>query len=192
MSDPAQPPRGRVALVVDGYSPVGRLVCDRLAEHGTAVAVAGPSGLRAAAYCRELQSRRLRAAPYLVEPGEPAAVRRLLNEIAADLGPLDVLVDLIPARPPAFALATAVREVMLGTTRAGRAARIVLAGPPRTAPDVSRWVRKPRIEGLCVNAVTAFGTAPAVHVAGAVLLLLTRDADGITGQRIEVGGTAAR
>ncbi|MFI6689992.1 SDR family NAD(P)-dependent oxidoreductase [Streptomyces sp. NPDC050485] len=176
-----------MALLIDGYGPVGRLLCARLVASGTAVAVVGPSAYRAALLCRELEGAGAAALPYELDSRDAAALRRLLAEVTAELGRIDCLVDLLPGEAPDYPLANAIRNTLIG---AGRPARIVLVTPQEHALETARWVRAASTHQVQVNALAAAAGASTERIAGAALLLLAVDAQGIGGQLIEVDSAA--
>ncbi|PBC86930.1 hypothetical protein SAMN05216511_0198 [Streptomyces sp. KS_16] len=186
MSEPAPSSQARVALLLHGHGPVGRRVCARLTADGTAVAVACPSADQVALFVREFAAAPAVALPYELAPGDTGATQRMLAEVTAELGRIDCLVDLLPGDAPDFPVADAVRRTMLG---AGNQARIVLVTSPRHARETARWVRAAITAHVKVNALVALDGTPAEHIAGAVLLLLAADAQGISGQLIEVGAS---
>ncbi|WP_318200241.1 hypothetical protein [Streptomyces sp. SCL15-4] len=182
MPDERPPGATRLALVVDGDTPVGRLVCRRLAAAGTTLAVTGRSARRCALLCRHLHDRYgNRALPYLVLPDAPASLRRVLTEVTGELGGIDAVVDLAYAPGRAHPLGAALRALP-----ADRRRRIVLVAPPGAV------TAGPQDEPLPAdtNVVTPGPGASARRVAAAVLMLLGPDAAGLHGQRIEVTGCA--
>lgn len=172
-----------MALLLHGGGAVGSHVCARLLNDGTAVAAACPSAHQAAMLCRELMTAPAVALPYELAPRDTAGLGRLLADVTAGLGRIDYLVDLLPGDAPDYPLADVVRQNMLG---AGRPARIVLVTAPGHARETARWVRAASTSRVRVNALVAADTTPAEHIAGAALLLLAPDAQGIGGQLIEV------
>jgi 3-oxoacyl-[acyl-carrier protein] reductase len=81
------PMRGRVALVTGGSGGIGAELCARLAQEGARVAV-HYSGNRAAA---EAVAERTGGAIFQADLRDPAAPERLVDQVEAELGPIDVL-----------------------------------------------------------------------------------------------------
>jgi NAD(P)-dependent dehydrogenase (short-subunit alcohol dehydrogenase family) len=124
---PASPSPPRVALVVDGAGGPGRIVSTRLATAGSAVAVtvAGTGSGRAAFLSKELVELGLTALPYRVDLDDPSALRRLLADVAGDLGPVDLLVYAArPVLPPALD-----QHVVTHLAASGRPARVTVLAP---------------------------------------------------------------
>ncbi|MEW1696779.1 hypothetical protein [Streptomyces sp. NPDC091278] len=102
------PPRldGLVVLVVDATTGAGRELTTRLCAAGAVVAVVGgghpdrvdDAATNAAFLCKALTDAGLVALPYRIDIGDPAEAARLPGQIAADVGPLDAAVVLLP--PP--------------------------------------------------------------------------------------------
>ncbi|WP_328915601.1 MULTISPECIES: hypothetical protein [unclassified Streptomyces] len=137
MSAPTPPgrpvsPLPRVALVVDGSRGPGRIVSTRLATGGAAVAVAATGSSGGAAFLsKELTDQGLTALPYRVGPGDPAGLPGLLADIAADLGPVDLLVYL---PPPGCTSPLPGPEVIAALAASGRAAHVIAVAAPGTDP----------------------------------------------------------
>ncbi|MCL3997067.1 hypothetical protein [Streptomyces lavenduligriseus] len=179
MPDDAPLGAASVALIVDGHTPVGRLVCRRLAATGTTLAVTARSARRCALLCRHLHDRYgNRALPYLLVPDSPADPRRLLAEVTGELGGIDAVVDLAYTPGAAHPLGAALRELPVGRRR------VVLVARSGAAPEGTG--EEPPPAGTHV--VTAGPGASARRVAAAVLMLLGRDAAGPHGRRVEVTG----
>ena len=84
----------RVALVTGGAKRIGRGIALALAEAGFAVAVhCRASRAEAEATARDIRARGVRAAVLAADLGDESAVRRLLADAAAALGPVGVLVN---------------------------------------------------------------------------------------------------
>jgi 3-oxoacyl-[acyl-carrier protein] reductase len=80
--------RGRVALVTGGSGGIGGAICRALAAHGAVVAVAYGSGRDAA----ERVAGAVGGSAFGADLEDPAAPARLVDEVEAALGAVDVLV----------------------------------------------------------------------------------------------------
>ncbi|GAA2135108.1 hypothetical protein GCM10009760_13260 [Kitasatospora kazusensis] len=133
------PPTTLTALVMDGATGPGRIVSTRLSAAGVNVAVVTVSDGGSAAYLsKELTGLGLTALPYQVDLDDPADVDKLLSDIAQDLGPLDLVVDLLPPQPPEAAATGAGRQraallELLATACKG--GRLILLADPDPHPN---------------------------------------------------------
>lgn len=157
MFDPDAPSGGKVALVVDGYSPIGRLVCARLAAEGMSIAVVGSSAHRASLFCKELAAGFVRALPYLVDVAEDSSVERMIADVTDDLGRVDALIDLAPDQDNPHTLLDTVERSLRALGRPGR-----------------------------VLLVAVGDSASGEHIAGTVLMLLAPESHGLTGHVLEL------
>lgn len=81
---------GKVALVTGGYGGIGSAVCRALADLGAQVAVAGRNAGSAKACADEIGCY---AAPF--DARSVADTRRMMDDVAARLGGLDILVNCV-------------------------------------------------------------------------------------------------
>jgi 3-oxoacyl-[acyl-carrier protein] reductase len=85
---------GKVALVTGGGRNIGRAICLALAKSGVAVAVnARLSGDEAESVVREISAAGGKAIPLLGDVANEADVMRMVKEIAATLGGIDILIN---------------------------------------------------------------------------------------------------
>jgi 3-oxoacyl-[acyl-carrier protein] reductase len=85
---------GKVALVTGGSRGIGRAICLRLAQAGAAVAVNYHSRADAAAeVVRGIESVGGQALAIAGDVGDRSAAARMVERAAADLGPVDVLIN---------------------------------------------------------------------------------------------------
>ncbi len=92
-ADP-RPLRGRIALVTGGAGGIGQAVCRRLAQAGADVVVHYRSNVeKAEALARELSAFGVRAQARGADIADPAQVKALIEQVAADLGGLHILVN---------------------------------------------------------------------------------------------------
>lgn len=90
----SQPLLGKSALVMGGSRGIGAAIVRRLARDGASVAFTyAASGARAAALAAEIEREGGRALAIEADGGDPAAVRRAVEEAAEALGGLDILVS---------------------------------------------------------------------------------------------------
>jgi 3-oxoacyl-[acyl-carrier protein] reductase len=86
--------RGRVALVTGGSRGIGAAICQQLAEHGAKVIVNYRSNQEAAlAVVAAIESAGGQAMAFAADVADEAAVVEMVNEVAARLGSVDVLVN---------------------------------------------------------------------------------------------------
>lgn len=89
-----RPLSGRVALVTGGSRGIGRACCLRLAKEGALVAVNYHRGAEAAAETvRQIEALGGRAVAVQADVANPAEVDRMIATVAAELGPVDLLVN---------------------------------------------------------------------------------------------------
>src|SRR5438445_3397392 len=93
-AEPAVDLTGRAALVTGGSGDLGRAIAIALAEAGADVAVTWV-GYRegASETCRQVEKRGRRTAMIQLDQSDPAAIAPAVDEAAAALGRLDVLVN---------------------------------------------------------------------------------------------------
>ncbi len=106
---------GKVALVTGGYGGIGSAVCKGLAAAGARVAVAGRDAEKAKACAQEIQAAGGVAEPAVFDALSAADTRRMVDEVAARLGRLDILVNTVGGNQRAE-LADDVTEAGFGTT----------------------------------------------------------------------------
>jgi len=86
---------GQVAFVPGGYGALGQAVCWALAVHGAKVAVAGPSQQRAEQMADELRSHGYQAHAWALDASDVSDISRVVAEVSAELGEIDVLVNCV-------------------------------------------------------------------------------------------------
>ena len=94
MASPPSALSGRVAIVTGGGRGIGREIALELARAGADVAVNyhdEPEGARATA--AEIETLGVRGMAVAADVGDAAAVRRMMEEVTANLGSLDILVN---------------------------------------------------------------------------------------------------
>src|SRR5215211_9242487 len=90
----AATPSGRVALVTGGGRGIGREIALELARAGTHVAVNYyGEAERAHGTVAEIESLGVRGVAVAADVGDATAVGRMMEEVAAALGPPDILVN---------------------------------------------------------------------------------------------------
>jgi gluconate 5-dehydrogenase len=86
---------GKVALVTGGYGGVGEAVTRALARMGAKVAVTGHNGGKASAFARTLATEGHDAYATAFDVVSVAETRRMVDEVAAHFGRLDILVNCV-------------------------------------------------------------------------------------------------
>ena len=89
---------GKVALVAGGYGGIGEAVVWALAASGATVAISGRSAERAAALAGRVQARGYAAFATSFDILEVDSIRRHVDEVAATLGRIDILVNCVGAQ----------------------------------------------------------------------------------------------
>ncbi|MFF2013909.1 SDR family NAD(P)-dependent oxidoreductase [Streptomyces sp. NPDC058195] len=147
MFEPLSGPARKVALVVGGYSPVGRILCERLVSDGFTTAVAGSTTDTARLYGESLAGEQSPVLPYVADLTEGASVDRAVEDVLTDLGRIDVVVGLTaadaepaatassPAGPEAtgFGMGETHYPELAGMYRLGQTALHALPAPLRPA-----------------------------------------------------------
>jgi len=86
---------GKVALVTGGYGGIGEAVCRGLGTMGAKIAIAGHNAARGAACAKTLQSEGHDAWSTAFEATSVSDTQRMVDEVAAHYGRLDILVNCI-------------------------------------------------------------------------------------------------
>ena len=84
---------GRTAVVTGAAAGIGEAIACGFARSGAALAICDRDGARLAAVARALAGECARVVDEVFDVREPEAVRRFVARAAAELGPLDVLVN---------------------------------------------------------------------------------------------------
>jgi 3-oxoacyl-[acyl-carrier protein] reductase len=85
---------GHVALITGGVRRIGRAIALALAQEGAAIAINAKSSRdEAKATVREIAALGVPAAVFMADVTDEAAVTRMVAEIAATLGPVDILIN---------------------------------------------------------------------------------------------------
>jgi len=84
---------GRRVLVTGGYGGIGAAICGQLGAQGAAVAVAGRSLDKAEALAGTLRGRGVQAIGGFVDLTSSGSIGRLVEEVSAELGGIDTLVN---------------------------------------------------------------------------------------------------
>ena len=85
--------QGKVAIVTGGALGIGRAVCLRLADEGARVAVTDLRDADGQALVDEIAGRGGEARYWHLDVSREAEVQRVMNDIAAEFGRVDVLVN---------------------------------------------------------------------------------------------------
>ena len=86
---------GRLAAVVGGAGVLGGTVCHGFGDAGAAIAVLDRSQERADELVAALTAKGVRAAAFVLDASDRAAVQAAQKEIEAKLGPVDILVNAV-------------------------------------------------------------------------------------------------
>ena len=90
----SKPLQGKVALVTGGSRGLGAATARSLADSGADVAITyiGSTG-KAAQVVRELENRGVRAAAFQMDQADTAQAPRLIDDVVARFGGLDILIN---------------------------------------------------------------------------------------------------
>ena len=94
-SDPLRPLRGKVALVTGGYGGIGEVVSRGLADAGAKVAVAGHDAEKATACAAAIGKLGHDAYAAAFDSVSVPETRRMVDDVAAHFGRLDILVNCV-------------------------------------------------------------------------------------------------
>ncbi|HEY2011872.1 MAG TPA: SDR family oxidoreductase [Bryobacteraceae bacterium] len=86
---------GKVALVTGGYGGIGEAVCRGLAERGAKIGVTGHNGEKARAFAETLRGEGFDAWATGFEVTSIAETKRMVDDVAAHFGRLDILVNTV-------------------------------------------------------------------------------------------------
>jgi gluconate 5-dehydrogenase len=86
---------GKVALVTGGYGGIGEAVCREIVAAGGRVAVAGHHEGKASACAEALRRNGADARPAVFDARSVGDIQRMTDQVAADFGRLDILVNCI-------------------------------------------------------------------------------------------------
>jgi 3-oxoacyl-[acyl-carrier protein] reductase len=168
--------RGAVALVTGGNGGLGQRICDALAQEGAHLAVMyAQSREQAEGVARELTSRyQINAAAFACDVTDDAAVARVIGDVAARFGRLDILINDAAYNKaiPFTDLDSLTMEVW------DKIIAVNLTGPMRLIKAVAP-VMKAQGQGRIVNIASVAGVGPtgssiAYAVSKAGLIHLTR------------------
>ena len=84
---------GKVAIVTGSGQGIGKGIAQRLAREGAHVVIAEYNAESAAAAAQEIEAAGGRALAYRVDISDVAAVQRMVDDVAAQLGHIDILVN---------------------------------------------------------------------------------------------------
>lgn len=84
---------GKVALVTGGTSGIGLAIARRLGEEGCVVSICGRDAEKLAAALRQLRDHSVEAHGFVADVGQPAEVQRLVAEVVAAAGGVDIVVS---------------------------------------------------------------------------------------------------
>jgi NAD(P)-dependent dehydrogenase (short-subunit alcohol dehydrogenase family) len=85
--------QGRVAIVTGAGQGIGKGIAQRLAREGAQVVIAEYNAESAAAAAAEIEAAGGRALAYRTDISDVAAVQRMVDDVAAQLGHIDILVN---------------------------------------------------------------------------------------------------
>ena len=84
---------GKVAIVTGAGQGIGKGIAQRLAREGAQVVIAEYSAESAAATAEDIEAEGGRALAYRVDISDVAAVQKMVDDVAAQLGRIDILVN---------------------------------------------------------------------------------------------------
>lgn len=168
--------RGAVALVTGGNGGLGQRICHALAKEGAHIAVMyAQSRDQAEGVARELASRyQVNAAAFACDITDAAAVQKLVGDVTARFGRLDILInDAAYNKSVAFTDLDGLTQELWDTIMA-----VNLTGPMRMTKAVAP-IMKTQGQGRIVNIASVAGLGPtgssiAYAVSKAGLIHLTK------------------
>lgn len=101
---------GKAAIVTGGSRGIGRCIALRLADEGCHLAICGRSSEHLRTIAEELGTRRVSVVTSVTDVAEPGAVERFVEEAAASLGAIDLLVANVGGSVGAGLLETTLEE----------------------------------------------------------------------------------
>ena len=85
---------GKVALITGGSRGIGKGICEVFAAHGANVAFTYHSSSAAAdAAAQALEANGIKAKAYQSNAADYAAAEKLINDVVADFGQIDILIN---------------------------------------------------------------------------------------------------
>jgi len=163
---------GKVALVTGAFSGLGREFARTLANAGAAVAIAGRRIDEGRSIAAEMNGRGLRVCAVRMNVGDRASVETAIDEAAAALGPIDVLVN---------NAGVAQTKPFLDLTDDDWSAifDVNLDGAFRVAQSVAKRMKDAKRAGSIINVASIAGLRVAAQVAAyatskAALIQLTK------------------
>ena len=116
-------------IIVAGYGPgISSAVAEKFGAEGFQVAIVGRSADKLAAGVKALEAKGIKAAAFTAELGDPVAIRAMVENVRAALGPISVLEwtafsniagDLLAADGQVFAADAQPQECVEGERRGG-------------------------------------------------------------------------
>jgi gluconate 5-dehydrogenase len=86
---------GKVALVPGGYGGIGEAVCRGLAAVGAKVAIAGHNAEKARTLAEKMMAEGYDVYPTVFDAASVAEIRRMVDDVAAHFGRIDILVNCV-------------------------------------------------------------------------------------------------
>ena len=118
---------GRVAIVTGGRGLYGSAIAEGLCEAGATVVIASRNGAKCEEYAATLRDRGYKACGMSLDLNDDASITKLVDDVVAKYGKLDILVNNAVDRSNMVSLADATREKLQNSASTNLNGQIILS-----------------------------------------------------------------